>query len=146
MTAGFRVRDAMTFNLVTVRSDATIRELRALFGRYDVDVMPVVARDEEGGMRRLAGVVARADLLQFLLGAKSVKSLERRQRETVAAIVRSVAPLAPECMLGSAASRLLAERAGALPVADARGRFVGMLSLNDVLERTQATSMLERAL
>src|SRR4051794_20597977 len=94
MTAEVRVRDAMTSHLVTVRSDSTVGELRALFARYDEEVMAVVSRDADGGMRRLSGLVTRADLLQFLLGAKSVKALEKRHRETVATIARAVPPLA----------------------------------------------------
>lgn len=145
MTAGFRVRDAMTSDVVTVRSDAVIRELRALFARYDVDVVPVVARDEDGRMRRLAGVVTRADLLQFLLSAKTVRALERRQRGCVAAIARTVEPLAPEAPLESAARRLIAERSHALPVSDPAGRIVGMLSLTNILARAQSASLSARS-
>lgn len=135
MKSAMRVCDAMTApNLVTVRTDCTVRDLRALFGRYDIDVVPVVARDAEGGMRKLSGVVTRADLLQFLVPAKSVKSLDRKHRETVAAIARWLAPLAPDASLGAAATRLVDEKIEALPVADPAGRVIGMLSLSDVLD------------
>jgi CBS domain-containing protein len=146
MTAGFRVRDAMTFNLVTVRSDSTVRELRALFARYDADVMAVVSRDAEGGMRRLSGLVTRADLLQFLLGAKTPKALEKRHRESVGVVARSIEPLRVDDTLASAAARLLRENTAALPVTDASQRIVGMLSLHDVLERTHAGSRVEHSL
>ena len=135
MKSVMRVCDAMTApNLVTVRTDCTVRDLRALFGRYDIDVVPVVGRDAEGGMRKLAGVVTRADLLQFLVDAKSVKALDRRHRETVVAIARWLMPLAPGASLGMAATRLVEERIEALPVADPAGRVIGMLSSSDVLD------------
>ncbi len=135
MKSAMRVCDAMTApNLVTVRTDCTVRDLRALFGRYEVDVVPVVARDSEGGMRKLAGVVTRADLLQFLVDAKSVKALDRRHRETVVALARWLAPLTPDASLATAATRLVDERIEALPVADSAGRVLGMLSLSDVLD------------
>jgi CBS domain-containing protein len=135
MNPALRVRDAMTSHLITVRADANVRGLRALFARYDADVLPVVGRDESGGMRRLAGIVTRADLLQFLLGAKSLKGLERREGEPVSVLVRPARALESGMALSEAAQALLSVRLDALPVIDDSGRVIGVLSLDAVLRR-----------
>jgi CBS-domain-containing membrane protein len=95
-----------------------------------------VIRDEEGSMRRLSGIVSRSDLLDSLLGARSLKGLEARRDRPVASLLRAVEPLSPGEHLADAARRLVNERLPALPVADARGRVIGILSLADVLART----------
>ena len=135
----------MTRQVVTVRADANLRELQALIERWGLDVVPVVIRDEEGSMRRLSGIVTRSDLLESLLGAKSLKSLEQRRGRPVASLLRAVEPLSPGDRLVDAARRLVDERLPALPVADAKGRVAGILSLADVLARTDRQMHSSRA-
>src|SRR4051812_43079914 len=143
--AELSVRDAMTRQVVTVRADANLRELQALIGRWGLDVVPVVIRDEEGSMRRLSGIVTRSDLVDCLLGARSFKSLEQRRDRPVASLLRAVEPLEPTDRLADAARRLVDERLPALPVSDGRGRVAGILSLSDVLARTDRAARSTRA-
>lgn len=133
------VRDAMTRTVLTVRADATLRELQALIGRYGLDVIPVVTRDETGGWRTLAGIATRGDLLQALLEAKTIRGLQARWARTVATLTRVVPPLRPSESLTTAAKRMVSDSLAALPVADGKGRVVGVLSLADVLDRTGRT-------
>ena len=119
----------MSREALTLRSDATLAEARALFARSQAEVLPVVDRDPGGWMRRFAGVVTRADLVKHLLGPR------RARGRTVAEIRRETAALRPDDALGAAIGRVLASSLPALPVVDPAGTVVGMLSLGDVLAR-----------
>lgn len=136
------VRGSMTSEVVTVRAETSLRELQALFGRYGIDVVPVVGRDELGGTRQLLGIATRADLLKALLGAKSMRALELRWARPVSAILRNVDALRPNDPLAEAAGRVVKNGIAALPVVDSTGRVVGILSLGDILNRTDATRAL----
>lgn len=141
-----RVRGSMTSEVVTVRGDATLRELQALFGRYGIDVVPVVGRDELGGTRLLLGIATRADLLKALLGAKTMRALETRWARPVSAILREVEPLRPSDLLATAAGRLVGSGIPALPVIDASSRVIGILSLADILDRNDGGRVLRASL
>lgn len=127
----------MSRDPVTIRVDAGLRELRALFARSEADVLPVVARDASGWMRRVAGVVTRADLLRHLVGARRTRGAARQlmllRAGRAADVLRRVRPLEPGDPLGDAAQRLLESGLAALPVVDRDGRLAGMLTLGDVL-------------
>lgn len=125
----------MSRNAQTVRLDATLREVHALFARSQADVIPVVGRDETGWMRRVIGVVTRADLLRFLMGARTGRAVTRLRSKTVAEVLRRVRALHPTDSLGDATHRLLETGLAALPVTEADGRMTGMLTLGDVLAR-----------
>lgn len=137
-----QVRSSMTSEVVTVRAETSLRELQALFGRYGIDVVPVVGRDALGGTRQLLGIATRADLLKALLGAKSMRALELRWARPVSAILRDVEPLRPVDALAAAAGRLVKNGVAALPVVDSSGRVVGILSLGDILDRTDGARVL----
>lgn len=133
-----KVRDAMSRDGLTVRLDSTLREVHALFARTQVDVIPVVGRDESGWMRRVIGVVTRADLLRFLTGARTGRALTLLRTKSVADVLRRVRALKPADSLGEATQRLLETGLAALPVTEADGRMAGMLSLGDVLAKPLA--------
>ena len=130
----------MRHEALTVRGDATLRELQALFARWDVGVLPVVGRDDQGGMRRLLGVATRSDLLAVLMKARTDRDLERRWERTVQSIVRPVEPLRDDDRVSRAALVLLAGHLPMLPVVDDRERVVGSLALADVLARADGTA------
>ena len=121
----------MSRGVPTLRVDATLAEARGVFARSQAEVIPVVARDASGWMRRYVGVVTRADLLKRLLGRRSVGLLRR----TVAEVVRDAPRLAPDASLAAAAQRLLGSALPALAVVDEDGAVRGVLSLGDVLLR-----------
>ena len=133
-----KVRDAMSRDGLTVRLDSTLREVHALFARTQVDVIPVVGRDESGWMRRVIGVVTRADLLRFLTGARTGRALTLLHTKSVADVLRRVRALKASDSLGEATRRLLETGLAAIPVTEADGRMSGMLSLGDVLAKPLA--------
>ena len=120
---------------ITVRLDSTLREVHALFARSQADVLAVVGRDETGWMRRVVGVVTRADLVRHLVGARTGRALTLLKTRTVADVLRRVVPLKRNDALMTATQRLLESGLAALPVVEADGRIAGMLSLGDVLAR-----------
>jgi len=54
----YRVEDAMSTDLVTIRPDATVAEAEAIFEEHDFNALPVV--DDDG---RLVGILTKLDLL-----------------------------------------------------------------------------------
>lgn len=134
-----QVGRVMRHEALTVREDATLRALQALFGRWDIGVLPVVGRDERGRMRRLLGVATRSDLLGLLMKATSRRDLERLWEQPVSSVVRPVEPLRAVESLARAAEVLLEGPHPALPVVDAHGHVVGSLALADVLAHADGT-------
>ena len=128
----------MSRDVVTVRLDTTLREVYALFARSQVDVLVVVGRDESGWMRRVIGVVTRADLLRHLVGSRTGSVLNRLRTRRAGDVFRRVQALRTSDSLGEATRRLLETGLAALPVIEAGGRMSGMLSLGDVLARPLA--------
>lgn len=133
-----KVREAMSRDAITVRLDTTLKEVHALFARSQVDVLVVVARDESGWMRRVIGVVTRADLLRYLVGSRTGRALSLLRTRSAGDVFRRVQALRTSDSLGEATRRLLETGLGALPVVEADGRMSGMLSLGDVLARPLA--------
>lgn len=123
----------MVRSVTTVRVDSTFREVHALFARSQVDVLPVVGRDQTGWLRQFVGVVTRADLVRTLFAARSDRALASLRSRTAGDVLRRVAPLKTSDSLGAATKRLLEEGLAALPVVERDGRMAGMLSLGDVL-------------
>lgn len=122
----------MTRDTLTLRVDATLAEAKAVFARSQAEVIPVVARDRAGWMRRYVGVVTRGDLVKRLVhGARGAVPMRR----AVSEIVRDVAALPPETPMQAAVERLLASGLPALPVVDVEGVVRGVLSLGDLLAR-----------
>ncbi len=58
----YTVQDVMTFNVITVTPDTSLKEAALLLRRHRIGALPVV----EG--KRLVGILTRSDLLDFLLG------------------------------------------------------------------------------
>ena len=135
-----KVRDAMSRTAVTVRLDTSLREAHAVFARSQVDVLAVVGRDESGWMRRVIGVLTRADLLRTLRRARTRRALTLLATRDVADVVRRVRALKSHDSLGAATLRLLEAGIDALPVTGPDGSMAGMLSLRDVFSTPLAAA------
>jgi len=132
------VRDVMTTRVIWVRKDAPFRELAAALRRHRVSAFPVL-----GDGDRVIGVVSEADLLtkEALDGEAGVFSgiLHRRDAEKARGITAgdlmtaAVVTVAPEDTIEHAARLMYTRRVKRLPVTDANGRLVGILSRADVL-------------
>jgi CBS domain-containing protein len=136
-----RVQDVMTTEVVCARESTSYKELVELLATRRVSAVPVV--DDR---RHVLGVVSEADLLlkreQPAQPLIQLLSAPRRRRErakaqaTVAAELMSqpAVTIDPQATLAGAARRLHASGVKRLPVVDAVGRLVGIVSRVDLLK------------
>jgi CBS-domain-containing membrane protein len=140
----------MTTRVIWVRKSASFRELAAAFREHRISAFPVV--DEN---LRVIGVVSEADLLakQALDGGEDgmpgmiTGLLRRREQEkargvTAGDVMTSPAvTVRPEDTVEHAARLMYTRKVKRLPVVDAGGHLVGVISRADVLsvfDRTDA--------
>jgi CBS domain-containing protein len=136
-----RVQDVMTTDVAYARESTPYKELAMLLTTRRVSAVPVT--DDRG---HVLGVVSEADLLlkreQLARPLVQMLSAPRRRRDrakaraTVAAelMSRPAITIDPEATLAAAARRLHAEGVKRLPVVDAAGRLVGIVSRVDLLK------------
>ncbi len=146
------VGQVMTPNPVTVQPETPLRELVELLITRDYRALPVVNR--EG---RLVGLVTRGDLIERgglrlgveLLPALDGAAVERELRHlemesplTAADLMtRDVVTVRPETNLAAAGRLMESQRLNPLPVVDAGGRVVGIISRVDVLRTVAAPGL-----
>ena len=132
------VKDVMTTRVIWVRKDATFREMAAALRKYRVSAFPVLG-DED----KVIGVVSEADMLakEALDGEPGVFSgiLHRREAGKARGITAgdlmtvAVVAVAPEDTVEHAARLMYTRKVKRLPVIDADGHLVGIISRADVL-------------
>jgi len=137
------VRDIMTTNVVTVRADASFKEIAVRLREHRVSAFPVLDKDGT-----VIGVVSEADLLlKEALPQSEEDALERAQpgilrqraQEKARAVTaadlmsRPAVTVAPEDSVEHAARLMYARGVKRVPVTDAAGRLVGIVSRADVL-------------
>src|SRR5438132_1359644 len=109
-------RDVMTTNVVSVSPSESVDEAARLLTFHDVSGLPV--RDGS----RVVGVVSEADLIG-------------KSGSTVGEVMTSPAVTVSESTpLDQVAEQLTAQRIRRLPVVDASGKLVGVVSRRDVLK------------
>ena len=129
------VKDVMTTRVIWVRKDASFRDLAAALRRHRVSAFPVL-----GGGDKVIGVVSEADMLtkEAPLGGFS-GLLHHRDAEKARGITAGdlmTAPavtVAPEDTVEHAAGLMYTRKVKRLPVVDAKGHLVGIISRADVL-------------
>jgi len=141
------VADIMTKEVITVRTDTTIRELAELFVTNRISSLPVV--DADG---RLIGVVTESDLVDqnknvhlptvislfdWVIYLESEKSLEKELQKmggrTVADIYQhEVVSIVPTASISTAADQMSNHHVNALPVVD-NGTLVGIVARIDII-------------
>lgn len=127
-----RVRDWMSPDPITVEPDTPLREARRLLAWYGVRHLPVV----RAGV--LVGIVSDRDLrlddhaLEAALAGVPVRELglDRPVGDVMSTPVYSVRDHEP---VEAAARLLLSRRVSALPVLDADGALVGLVTTTDCL-------------
>jgi CBS domain-containing protein len=136
------VKEVMSTRVIWVKKDATFRDLAAALGEHRVSAFPVL--DEAG---KVIGVVSEADLLtKEALGSEPEDMpgmitgiLRRRDQEkargmTAGDLMTSPAVIArPDDTVEHAARLMYTRRVKRLPVVDAAGHLVGIISRADVL-------------
>lgn len=141
-------RDIMVPDVVTVRPDATIKELAQLFEQHGISGCPVV--DESG---KVIGIVTEGDLvaedaelhfpmyIQFLdslIYLESVRKFEERLRKAVGAFVRDVMTtdvrcVRPEATVREVATLMTRHKINRIPVVDEDHKLLGIVGRHEVL-------------
>ena len=137
-----KVRDVMTGEVVAVRRDASFKEMAARLREYRVSAFPVI--DEN---RRVIGVVSEADLLAkealagehagipaALTGILHHKDQQKAEGLTASDLMTHPAvTVRPEDSIEHAARLMYTLQVKRLPVVDAGGYLVGIVSRADLL-------------
>ena len=144
------VKDVMTTRVIWVKKDATFREMAIALRDYRVSAFPVVDDD-----RKVIGVVSEADMLtkEALDDEPGVISgiLHRRDQAKARGVTAgdlmtaAVIAVRPDDTVEHAAKLMYDRRVKRLPVTDANGRLVGIISRADVLSVFDRTDEAIRA-
>jgi len=133
------VKDVMTTRVVSVRKDASFKDMAAMLRRTRISAFPVI--DDTG---RVIGVVSEADMLvkeAIQADGSSVLAALRHFREddkaagvTAGELMSSPAvTIGPDAPVEEAARLMYDRRLKRLPVVNASGRLLGIISRVDVL-------------
>jgi CBS-domain-containing membrane protein len=136
-TMGATVKDVMTTQVVAVRSGATFKEMAAALRRYRVSAFPVIDEHE-----KVIGIVSEADLLAkealtdpgVLTGVLHHRDVRKAEGLTAGDLMTPRAvTVRPEDSVEHAAQLMHFLHVKRLPVVDADGGLVGLVSRTDVL-------------
>jgi CBS domain-containing membrane protein len=135
MTEQMCVRDLMATDLVTLTEDDTLAHAQRCMARGRIRHLPVVREAV------LVGLITHRDLLaaSFSIFADVNRSEQRRVFVTVPVVEvmhRDLVTVAPEMPIAAAARILLDNKYGCLPVVNAGGELVGILTEADFLRLT----------
>ncbi len=139
ITMNVTVNDVMTTTVVAVKKGASYKEMAALLRRYRVSAFPVLDDDQ-----RVIGIVSEADLLAKEAlnadrgGAINAlvhhKELKKADGETAGDLMTSnVVTVKPDDTVEQAARLMYHLQVKRLPVVDAGGYLVGIVSRADLL-------------
>ena len=119
-----KVRDIMTKDVRTCRSDTTLAEAVRLMWEKDCGVLPVVTADG-----KVSGMITDRDICVAI----ATRGQTADKIMVSAVIGPKVCGCAPDDEAVVALQTMKAQRVRRLPVLDAKGRLVGILSLNDIV-------------
>jgi CBS domain-containing protein len=117
-----QVQDLMTHHVLTLKPLDNLRHADALLRRGSVRHLPVV----EG--TRLVGLVTHRDLL-----AAAARGREAPALWALDAMTRDVVTVRPDAPLSEALQLMLNNKFGCLPVVDAQGTLLGILTDSDLV-------------
>ena len=130
------VKDVMTTRVIWVRKDAPFRDLAVAMRRHRVSAFPVLGDDD-----KVIGVVSEADMLTkeavdagVISGILHHRDAEKARGTTAGDLMTAaVVAVAPADTVEHAAQLMYSRKVKRLPVIDADGRLVGIISRADVL-------------
>lgn len=126
------IADIMTTKLVTLPSDASLREAHEIVREKGIRHIPVV--DKDSG--RYLGVVTQKRMIAAVMNIMAdygPDAIERRERHyKVADLIEADVPtVTPDASLRDVADYFLFRKHGCLPVMDAQGQLVGIVTSSD---------------
>ena len=130
------VKDVMTSRVIWVRKDAPFRALAAALRRHRVSAFPVLGDDD-----KVIGIVSEADMLAkeavdpgVISGILHHRDAEKARGTTAGDLMTAaVVAVAPDNTVSRAAQLMYSHKVKRLPVIDAGGHLVGIISRADVL-------------
>lgn len=142
-----RVGEVMTSPAIAIAKEARVKELLALWKEHPVSGFPVVDGDRVVGMVTESDLVYRDRPLKppaFMVILDAVIPLEipnhlrEEIQKTVGAKVADImsspaVTIGPEADVGEAASLMIDRKVHLLPVVDAAGKLVGVVSRTDIV-------------
>lgn len=137
-------REIMTREVVVVRPDTPLAEVAAIMGRQGISGVPVV--DQNG---QVAGVISEKDFLTQMglaepknfmslvascLKSKGCVALPIQQREAADLMTSPAVTVGPETSVKDIAALFTAKGINRVPVTDADGRLLGLVSRGDIVK------------
>ena len=128
------VADVMTRDVVTLFEESSLEQVLSVLTPYRYRHLPVL----DG--KQVVGMISQRDLLLLTTqglahGPAGLVREARKMEQTFLRDVMSsgVVTIQPDASLSEAARRMLDNRVGALPVVDARGELLGIITEHDLL-------------
>ncbi len=149
------VAEVMTRNVRTATPETRLEEVAAVMCLNRLSGLPVV--DDDGV---LIGFIAERDILHYLFpsledlmensGIRDFEQMERQYGATLGLTVadvmhRGIVSVTPETPLLRATSVMVRHKFRRIPVADAEGRLVGIVSIGDIHKALFKHSMIGHA-
>lgn len=125
-----RVAHIMTLHPEVIASTATAAEAGQRMVSARLRHLPVV---DHGGV--LVGILSDRDLRGPVVGGDEPRAAPALDAPVASLMTREVATAGPDDEVGAVARTIVSRRIGAVPVVDADGRPVGIVSFVDVLRR-----------
>ena len=125
------VKDAMLKDVVTVSPEMKVREVEALFEKYDYYSFPVV----EGG--KVMGIVTKLDFLRHFIFTPSsiVPQYDRLLDDNIRRIMNpKVFTVSMDTPLTRVLELMVETRIRSFPVVDAENRLLGVISREDIMK------------
>lgn len=125
-----RVAHIMTPSPETISTTATAEEAGRRMSALHLRHLPVV---DDGG--RLVGILSDRDLRGPMLGSQRDRPAPSASAPVGSLMTRTVATAGPDDELGTVARIIVDRRVGAVPIVDADGVPIGIVSFVDVMRR-----------
>jgi CBS domain-containing protein len=123
-----KIKDVMTTDVAWIGADSNASEAARIMWEHDCGCVPVVDSD---GM--ITGIVTDRDVCM----AAYTQGLELARIPVSAVMAKQVITCKTEDTSAEALTLMRLHQVRRLPVLDAEGRIVGLVSLNDLVRRTQ---------
>lgn len=143
-----RVREAMTTPVITLSPETSVREVLVLWKKHPVEGFPVVFDDVPIGIVTESDLVTRdapiptpayVHVFDLMIQLESSKSLLKDILKVAGAKVKDVmtqpvVTIRDDLLVEDAAQVMVQAQVNLLPVVDASGKLVGILSRGDILK------------